>query len=154
MGKETFHIKIGLSGTFWSKRPIFSVLLNETSIVSHCEISSDSDVVQYIEFDAVVSAGQNSISISLENKEPGDTVENEDKTGILQDLLLNIVDIEFDGISLGNLPYELSEYTTNDVVTIDGKTTNLVKNCTNLGWNGVWKLHFSSPFYIWMLENV
>jgi hypothetical protein len=29
-----------------------------------------------------------------------------------------------------------------------------VKNCVNLGWNGKWILPFTSPFYIWLLENI
>jgi len=29
-----------------------------------------------------------------------------------------------------------------------------VKNCVNLGWNGKWVLPFTSPFYIWLLENI
>jgi hypothetical protein len=154
MSKESFHVKLSLSGTFYEKRPIFSVLLNDTPIISHREISADSDVTEFIEFDANVSTGDNSISLIFENKGPRDTIENEDKTSIIKDMLLNIVDIEFDDISLGNLLYELGEYKTDAPVTINGEETTLVKNCVNLGWNGVWTLHFTSPFYIWMLENV
>jgi hypothetical protein len=80
---------------------------------------------------------------------------------IIQDLLLNIDTIEIDQIELGPLKWSLSEYYPeyperykSDVFRKGETLPESVNNCVNLGWNGTWKLPFTSPFYIWLLENI
>lgn len=144
---EKLHFKIGLSGTYWDKKPIYSVLVN-TDTVETREVSTASDEVFYVEFDRELAEGPATLSILLQNKDDSDVVQNEDKTAILKDLLLNIVSIEIDEIDLGNLIYSQSVFTGND------STRPVLENCVNLGWNGTWTLTFTSPFYIWLLENI
>lgn len=143
---EKLHFKIGLSGTYWAKRPIYNILVNDRLLFTQ-EINSDSDVVEYVEFDVESTTESNTLKIQLANKSVSDTVENEDKTAILKDMLLNIVSIEIDDIDLGQLPFTLSEY-------YPDHNNELVKNCVNLGWNGTWTLTWNNPFYIWLLENL
>ena len=98
-----------------------------------------------IEFTAdLEEVTKHTICVRLLNKEDSDTVQNEDETEIVKDMLLNIEEIYLDDISLGTLKWTHSKYVAN------GKT---YENCVNLGWNGDWILEFDSPFYLWLLEN-
>lgn len=146
MSVETLKFKIGLSGTFWNKHPAYSILINN-QIVADGSITGEE--VQYVEFSADVSdSSDNSLTIRLENKDSTDTVQNEDKTAIVKDMLLNIDSIEIDEISLGTLLWSASTYTPDDSQFPE------TKNCVNLGWNGSYTIKFNSPFYLWLLENM
>ena len=100
---EKLHFKVGLSGTYWKKVPVYSVLVNDLPIFTKKKIKNPTDQVEYIEFDAEVADGPANLHIRLDNKDWTDTVQNDDKTEILKDMMLNIVSIEIDDISLGNL---------------------------------------------------
>ena len=140
MSKEQLNFKITLSGTYWDKKPEYDILLNET-VMAH----GFADNNNVIEFTADLEEDiKHTLCVRLLNKEDSDTVQNEDKTEIVKDMLLNIEQIYLDDISLGTLKWTHSKYVAN------GKT---YENCVNLGWNGDWILQFESPFYIWLLEN-
>jgi hypothetical protein len=143
---EKLHLKLGLSGTYWDKRPSFRINLND-QVLHTGTIQADSDVTEYLEFDVETADDLVTLSITLLGKEFSDTVENDDKTAIVKDMLLNIVSVEVDDIALGMVPFNMSEYHP------EGRT-DVVKNCMNLGWNGTWSLSWDNPFYIWLLENM
>ena len=143
---EKLHIKIGLSGTYWDKKPNYTVEVNDI-VFFNKDVETESDEVFYLEFDVESDAVNNSLAIRLTNKTDSDTIQSEDKTAILKDMLLNIVSIEIDEIDLGHLPYSLSEY------TVDA-TKEVHTNFVNLGWNGKWSLTWTNPFYIWLLESI
>jgi hypothetical protein len=144
---EKLHFKISLSGTYWDKHPIYSISVND-SIIETREVESQTNEVFFTEFDADVAEGPAVLKIRLENKQWTDTIQNEDKTEILKDMLLNIKSIEIDEIDLGNMIWEKSTFTGDDA------DRPVLDNCVNLGWNGSWELRFESPFYIWLLENI
>ena len=143
---EKLHIKIGLSGTYWDKKPNYTVEVNDR-VFFNKDVDTSSDEVFYLEFDVESDAVNNSLAIRLTNKTDSDTIQSEDKTAILKDMLLNIVSIEIDEINLGQLTYSLSKY------TVDA-TKEVHTNFVNLGWNGKWSLTWTNPFYIWLLENI
>ena len=147
MDKELVHVKLGISGTYWDKKPQYRVEFNDT-IMAQGEITADSNVTQYVEFDCEYDTQEVLLQVFLTNKTNSDTVENEDKTAIVRDMLLNIVSCEIDEIDLGNLIYELTEFVAED------SSRPTLKNCVNLGWNGAWCLRWTNPFYIWLLENI
>ena len=151
--KESLHFKIGISGTYWDKRPQYSIAVGN-DIIKEGAISVASDETEYIEFDYETDLDAPCLKISLLNKTNQDTVQNEDKTAIVNDMLLNIVSVEIDEIDLGHLIYSLSEYHVDVPVKVDDVTTQIVKHCVNLGWNGTWQLTWNNPFYIWLLENI
>ena len=143
--KETLKFRIGLSGTFWDKVPQFSILLNGMRLASGYANSQ----CTFHEFSIDVDEDKvHILEIRLENKTNEDTVENTDKTAILKDMLLNIDSIEIDEIDLGELKWSLSEFIPDNI------HRPVLKNCVNLGWNGSFKLKFTSPFYLWLLENM
>lgn len=154
--KETLTFKIGLSATFWDKFPEYSILLNDVLIERNFlkfDISPPNEQklspTKYIEFTAELEEGSsNKLQIRLENKEDNDTVENDEKTAIVKDLLLNINSIEIDDISLEQLIWDCSEFVADD------PARPVLKKCVNLGWNGTYTLEFTSPFYLWLLENI
>jgi hypothetical protein len=115
---------------------------------------------EYFEFDAALEEGNHSLEIVLQNKSDQDTVMDQ-KGNILSDLLLNIDSIEIDDIDLGPLVWTCSiykpDYPKSYVQHCESIGHNLLpelQECVNLGWNGRWILSFTSPFYIWLLENI
>lgn len=145
---ETLKFKIGLSGTYWDKRPDFTIWIDDTKYAAGT-ISMDSGVVEYMTFLADFIEGfEYSLKIRLENKEQSDTLQNEDCTEILKDMLLNIESIEIDDINLNQLKWTKSKF-----IPDDSANRPLLENCINLGWNGAYTLQFDTPFYLWLLEN-
>jgi hypothetical protein len=144
---ETLHFKIGLAGTYWAKQPEYSILINDKTYNAGT-ITEASGETFYVEFDAEVEEGPCALKIRLENKDWTDTIQNEDKTAIVKDMLLNIRGVEIDDINLGNLIYTKTQFVGDD------PARPVLDKCQDLGWNGAWILAFESPFYIWLLENI
>jgi hypothetical protein len=144
---ETLHFRIGLAGTYWDKKPKYSILINDQAVKSGT-VNANSQETFFEEFDADVKEGACTLKVRLENKEDSDTVENEDKTAIIQDMLLHIRSVEIDEIDLGNLVY------TKTLFVADDPNRPTLDKCQDLGWNGAWTMTFESPFYIWLLENI
>ena len=145
---ENLKFKIGLSGTYWGKKPQYSILLNKIKLRSD-EITEPSDQIFYIEFQAEFTEdSDNILEIRLENKEDLDTVQNAERTEILKDMLLNIHSIEIDEIAMDQLIWSKSQFLPDDAAR------PLLDNCVNLGWNGAYTFKFTSPFHLWLLESL
>ena len=148
MQEENLKFDISLTGTYWDRKPQFSVWLDD-HVVIQSEVSSASE--QLVSFERRIDEGNHELKIRLENKTNSDTViENGE---IVKDMLLNIDDITIDDISLGNLLWS-AEYVLDKPQIYKGQTINHLDGCVNLGWNGTYILKFSSPFYIWLLEKL
>ena len=145
---ETLKFRIGVSGSYWNKKPAYSVSVD--GVEQACAIiAADTGVVEYAEFTlAVIEDSPHLLEIKLLNKTDDDVVESQDKTEIVKDMLLNIESISIDDIELGQIKWDQSEFVAEDP---DRPT---LKNCVNLGWNGSYQLKFSSPFYLWLLEKM
>ena len=148
MQEENLSFKISLTGTFWDRRPQFSVWLDD-HVVVQSEISSSAE--QIVVFERRVDEGDHTLKIRLENKTVNDTVIKHDE--VLKDMLLNIDDITIDDISLGSLLWS-AEYILDQKQTYKGQEIDHLDGCVNLGWNGTYVLKFTSPFYIWLLEKL
>ena len=148
MQEENLSFKISLTGTFWDRRPQFSVWLDD-HVVVQSEIAGSAE--QIVSFERRVDEGLHELKIRLENKADADTViENGE---VVKDMLLNIDDITIDDISLGNLLWS-AEYILDKKRIYKGQEIDHLDGCVNLGWNGTYVLKFSSPFYIWLLEKL
>jgi hypothetical protein len=148
MNEEKLSFVVALSGTFWERRPQFSIWLDDHQVVAS-EIVSLAQ--QEIKFERTIDEGAHTLKIRLENKTNNDTVlENGE---VVKDMLLNIDDITIDDISLGNLLWS-AEYILDHPQEYRGQTITKLDNCVNLGWNGTYILKFTSPFYIWLLEQL
>jgi hypothetical protein len=150
---EKLEIKLGISGTYWSKCPDFVISLNGKELKSGT-ISTPSDTVEYYSFSCELEEQQHVLGVRLLNKEMTDTVQNEDKSAILKDLVLNIVSIEIDEIEVGKCKWDTSAYVLDAPVDYHGQTVTELTRCVNLGFNGEYQFKFSTPYYVWLLENM
>lgn len=146
LNTEVIKVRVGLSGTYWDKKPEYTVGVNGT-VYKQGSITAESGITEYVEFECEMPEGDNCLEIGFTNKKDSDVVENDDKSSILKDMLLNIDSIELDDIDLDSLKWTHSEFVAQDL------NRPLLKSCINLGWNGTYKLQFTSPFYLWLLEN-
>ena len=148
MHEENLNFSISLTGTYWDRKPQFSVWLDD-HVVMQSEIASAAE--QIVNFERKINEGPHSLKIRLENKNTSDTViENGE---VVKDMLLNIDDITIDDISLGNLLWS-AEYVLDRPQQYKGQAIDHLDGCVNLGWNGTYILKFTSPFYIWLLEKL
>ena len=148
MQEENLSFQIRLTGTFWDRRPQFSVWLDD-HVVTQSEIAGAAE--QVVSFERRIDEGTHELKIRLENKTTSDTVVENGE--VVKDMLLNINDITIDDISLGNLLWS-AEYILDKKQTYEGQEIDHLDGCVNLGWNGTYTLKFSSPFYIWLLEKL
>jgi hypothetical protein len=144
---EQLKFRIGLSGTYWDKKPQYSIWVNDKKYAGGTTILP-SDHIFYIEFQFdCAEESENFLKIRLENKEDSDTIENSEKTEILKDMLLNVHSIEIDDIAIDQLMWSESQFYP------DNPDRPIIDQCVNLGWNGSYILKFTSPFYLWLLES-
>ena len=140
---ETLTFKIGLSGTFFNNVPAYSILLNGIKHASGKVLAE----TKFIDFSANIEEDQEHVlEIRLENKTSRDTITENGE--IIKDTLLNIDSIAIDDIELGELKWSISEFVGDD------PARPILQRCVNLGWNGSYRLKFTSPFYLWLLENM
>lgn len=139
---DTAEIKINLSSSNWDERfPGARVSINDQVIYE--DLIKDSTEINW-EGDVQES---NTLTIEMYNKQPSDTVLNNDT--IIKDVVLNIDNIEIDEVELGTMLHLKSVYYP------DGNDTpDSLDKCVNLGWNGKWHLDFTAPTYLWFLENL
>jgi hypothetical protein len=70
---------------------------------------------------------------------------------IVSDSMLCIEDLQFDGIDITTMFYNLATYRHN----FNGNGVDTVeKFFGNMGCNGTVELKFSTPIYLWLLENM
>jgi hypothetical protein len=150
---EKLEIKLGISGTYWSKCPDFSISLDGQE-QKRGTISAPSDAVEYHSFTCDFDEGEHVLGVRLLNKEMSDTVQNEDKSAIVKDLLLNIVSIEIDEVELGKCKWDNSVFVLDAPADYNGQTITELPRCVNLGFNGEYQFKFSTPYYVWLLENM
>lgn len=143
---ENLHFKIGLAGTYWDKHPQYSILLND-QVIKQDTVKSSSAETFYVEFDSDIQE-KNILKIRLENKHWSDTVQNEDKTHILKDMMLHVKSVEIDEITLGEILWSKTQFVGDD------SDRPILNKCVDLGWNGTWELAFTGPFYLWLIDNL
>lgn len=148
MEQESLEFVVSVSGTYWDKKPQFSIWLDDHVII---QTSISSESLQPHKFTRTIDEGEHTLSIRLENKFPTDVRKVNDE--IVGDMLLNIDDITIDGLSLGQLLLN-ADYKLDKPQQYNGKEITQLAKCVNLGWNGTYVLKFSSPFYIWLLEKL
>jgi hypothetical protein len=90
------------------------------------------------------------LEIEMMGKLPGDT-EIDSQGQILSDRAIIIQNLSFDEIALGQLVTDLATYTHN----FNGSQDTIEDQFFgSMGCNGIVKIEFSSPVYLWMLENM
>jgi len=159
MATEKLKFKLELYATMWDKPPVAEILINDKSFIKK-EITGTQEKPDVIEFDYDCEEDNNySLIINRSGKGKNQTILDE-KNKIIKDQLLHIKKIEIDEIDIDALVYEgvyTPEY-PEPWATQQRESGNDLKdsfkNVTQMGFNGEWKFTFSSPFYMWLLENL
>ena len=159
MGTETLKFKLELFATMWDKPPHAEILVNDKSFFKG-DITGTEEKPTLIDFEHMLEEEKTyNLVIKRTGKTKGQTVVNE-KGDILKDQLLNIKSINIDDIDIGALIYE-GEFTptypepwATQQRESGTELRESFKNVTQMGHNGEWKFKFTSPFYMWLLENL
>ena len=158
MATESLKFKIELYSTYWNKPPIVEVKVGDKSYFKN-EITSTEKEPTLIEFTHDCESDKShNLSLIRTNKNVKETInENGD---LLKDQLLHIKSIEIDEIDLGSLLFEgvyrpqYPEPWATQQREAGNNIPETLKNSVDLGHNGTWTFSFTSPFYMWLLENL
>ena len=159
MATEKLKFKLELYATMWDQPPHAEIMINDQS---HFEgdISGTEEKPNIIEFEHELEEDKEyNLILKRKGKGQNQTVIN-DKGDILKDQLLHIKNIEIDEIDIGALVYEgvyTPEYPepwATQQRESGAKLQESFKNVTAMGHNGTWQFKFTSPFYMWLLENL
>jgi len=158
MTTETIKFKIELYAQYWDKAPMVEILLNDES-KNKQEITSDEENPTVIEFEHTLNeTEQYKFIIKKSNKDNSQTVIENGK--IVKDQMLFIKSVTIDEINLGGILYEAKYYPeylepwASEQRSAGKDLPEYIKNVTSMGHNGRWELQFTSPFYMWLLENL
>ena len=159
MATEKLKFKLELYATMWDRPPHAEIIVGDKSCFKG-DITGTEEKPDLIEFEAELEEGKDSyLVIKRTNKGKNQTLVNE-KGDILKDQLLHIKSIEIDEIVIGGLIYEgvytpkYPEPWATQQKDAGVKLQESFKNVTQMGHDGEWKFAFSSPFYMWLLENL
>tara|TARA_Y100000590_G_C14921019_1_gene713823 strand:- start:12 stop:494 length:483 start_codon:yes stop_codon:yes gene_type:complete len=159
MATEKLKFKLQLYSTHWNKKPIVDVKINDKSYFKN-EITGTKENPTLIEFEQECEEGKDyQLILDRSNKDKRQTIVNE-KGDILHDQLLHIKSIEIDEIDLGALLFEgvyrpnYPEPWATQQREAGHNIPETLKNSIDLGHNGTWTFTFTSPFYMWLLENL
>ena len=159
MGTEKLKFKLELYATMWDKPPHAEIMLGDKSYFAG-DITGTEDKPDVIEFEHELKEGDSyELIINISGKGKNQTVVNE-KGDLIKDQLLHIKDIEIDEINIGALVYEgvytptYPEPWATQQRELGNEMEESFKNVTMMGFNGKWTFTFSSPFYMWLLENL
>ena len=159
MATETLKFKIELYSTMWDKPPYAEILIDH-DVQFKGAITGTENKPNVIEFEyEMKSEQQYNLIINRSGKGRNQTIINE-KGDILKDQLLHIKSINIDEIDIGALVFD-GVYTPTypePWATQQRESGNDLKdsfkNVTSMGFDGEWKFSFTSPFYMWLLENL
>jgi hypothetical protein len=158
MWTESLKFKINLYAQYWDKPPVAEILIGDQSKFKQ-EITGTEQNPNLVEFFHDLNEGQEyKFIINRTNKDNSQTLVENDQ--IVKDQLLFIKSIEIDEIDLGGLIYEglyYPEYPepwASQQKELGNALPVFIKNVTSMGHNGRWELTFTSPFYMWLLENL
>ena len=145
---ETVEVKFTLEPTWFNNAPKIKVAINN-NILLDTQFEEKLDFKQTVELSEDCS---HQLTFTLYDKTNNDTVV---KDGVIEkDTLIKISNIELedtDLTSMLSLNKELFyyEHDTNGTAPLEKHTLY-----NDLGCNGTATINFTTPFYIWMLENL
>ena len=159
MATEKLKFKLELYATMWDRPPHAEVIIDGISYF-YSDITGTEQKPDIIEFEHEFAEGKEyNLIINRAGKSGNQTVTN-DKGDLLKDQLLHIKGIEIDEIDIGALVYEgvytpqYPEPWATQQREAGVELRESFKNVTQMGHNGTWSFKFTSPFYMWLLENL
>jgi hypothetical protein len=159
MATEKLKFKLELYATMWDKPPHAEILIDDHNYFKG-DITGTEDKPDIVEFEHMLEEGtEYELVIKRLGKNNKQTVLDKNKN-ILKDQTLHIKNIEIDEIDIGGLVYEgiykplYPEPWATQQREAGNELKESFKNVTCIGHNGEWRFTFSSPFYMWLLENL
>ena len=158
MATEKLKFKIELFSTYFKNPPIVEIKVGDNSYFNK-EIIGTERQPTVIEFEHDCETDKTyTLNLIRSGKTKRDTVLKDNK--IIADQMLYLKYFEIDEIDLGSLIYE-GVYTpiylepwASQQVEAGINLPKTLKNVTKMGHNGTWAFTFTSPFYMWLLENL
>ena len=148
---ENINFKIKLHGHDCNDRwPACKISLNN-DVMFNGEIQDET----LVEFDASVvdDSVDNKLVIDYYNKDFRLDVVLDANGNIIKNKTIDILDICVEDIDLNQIPYDKNTVEVyEEAYPQDLPRTR--KNDMELSWNSTWTMEFSSPVYIWLLENI
>jgi hypothetical protein len=139
-----------ISGTITPSTPAAAIGA-EVWINNTCVINSE-HVDSAIMFEHTLddSDGEHELRIVMKHKQATHT-SLDDQGNIIQDAVLTVSDLEFDSINIMQISAERAEYCHD----FNGsKPTGTYSFYNDMGCNGTVSLKFTTPVYLWLLENM
>jgi len=148
---ENINFKIKLHGHDCNDRwPACKISLNN-DVMFNGEIQDET----LVEFDASVvdDSVDNKLVIDYYNKDFRLDVVLDANDNIIKNKTIDILDICVEDIDLNQIPFD-----KNTVEVYEKEYPQDLprtrKNDMELSWNSTWTMEFSSPVYVWLLENI
>ena len=146
---ESINIKFSLEPTWFNNIPKIKVAINNTILL-------DTQLEEKLDFDQTVELSDNEshqLAFTLYDKTSNDTEILEDGT-IKQDTLVTLSQLQLENVDLTDtmsLHNDIFyyEHDTNGTAQLEKHTLY-----NTLGCNGTATINFTTPFYIWSLENL
>ena len=143
--QQTCKIQFDIVSTDPAANLGFEVWLNNEKISDSIVFDS-----QHIEFQISDDDGDHQMKFVLKNKTDKHTVIDQDGN-ILSDATIKVQNLKFDEIELGYVLSQLAKYTHNS----NGHSEQITQQFFGeMGCNGTVSLEFSTPIYLWLLENM
>jgi hypothetical protein len=124
----------------------FEVLLDDVSLLSIDHVTEPTPV----SLEILDDEGEHEFKFVMKNKTPEHTVVD-DAGNIIKDAMLSIANVAFDGIDPGYFFVEQSVY-HHDFNGLQAPAEH--KFYGAMGCNGYVSLQFTTPIYLWLLENM
>jgi len=146
MDIKKYRTEIKLHVTpIWHKEPPICVIRFSKDIFFKEEIK-ESKVYSYEEY---LSAGNYDIIVEFLNKKNSDTVDAKDKAVKIDKIIFNNIESEkfvWQGIYQPNYP----EPWATQQKKLGKELNSVLTPITYLGWNGQWRLTYSTPIFTWI----
>jgi len=143
---ETVKFNCKISSTDSAVPLGMEIWIDEHKLFDRDHIDQDYQV----EYEISDDDGDHELRFILKNKKSAHT-EVDSEGNILRDATLTVSDIQFDGIDCQYLANNLAEYQHS---FNDTRESIIDEFYGNMGCNGTVTLKFSTPIYIWLLENL
>jgi hypothetical protein len=143
---STISITFDLDSTDYTAKLAFEVLLNDIVVFATEHVTQPVTV----EFDIAEDEGDHELKFVLKNKTQDHTTVDV-HGNIVSDAMLSISNVAMDEIKLGHMFFEQTHYhhdTNGSQLLAEHKFFGA------MGCNGHVSLKFSTPIYMWLLENM
>jgi hypothetical protein len=153
---DNVEFEISMAAQWWRDPPKVNIYIDNTLVDFEVfvDASKDKDETKVFKFNKELEEGEHSIVVEYLNKTNADTVIDEEGN-ILKDQLLFIENVSIDDIELGNVVRKCSAFypTAERLASLDWLNPELKGQIVS-GHPGKWILKFSTPTYLWLLENL